>query len=479
MVPRSFTYSSPPQSRPLYQDERDARETTATRRPPKEEAGKEILFTSTKPARMTLVSPATPSKPMIIPTRSQTGGLRKGRDHTLVAMKKTERHDRLHYPQSIPPATAALLAITSLQRPAKRRPHPQEGQGQRIHRSGLQTIEGIDPEEVGHEMSSSNSRSWGVLLSPPLDLDTEKYSFSSDTDPGHMSSVRSISSESMPSLDIDLGLAESLSDPPTPYNSSRTRSSAERRQKALSSSLIENCALDHPLLVKDLNDGLGPPAIASDVKTLNPDVDAFEQSLRSSFKSNLTASFRALRSAARSFSTFTPFVQPDDFLSQSFFSRPQQFTDEVRPMPSDKPPDLALRRYLNPVIASPAELHNYHDHERRHSSQEQCTASIQLQTYHRAVGPTREASSPPVFILHPLSEAVDELSGDTVSRQREPRENSDFLRVIVLEMNMRKVGKLSDAAPGRARLWLPARQISSHSLEETGIPRRWVGITVV
>ena len=70
-------------------------------------------------------------------------------------------------------------------------------------------------------------------------------------------------------------------------------------------------------------------------------------------------------------------------------------------------------------------------------------------------------------------------------RQREPRENSNFLRVIVLEMNMRKVGKLSDASPGRARLWLPARQAGRTGIEEEsgkderkGTPQRWAGVQV-
>lgn len=45
--------------------------------------------------------------------------------------------------------------------------------------------------------------------------------------------------------------------------------------------------------------------------------------------------------------------------------------------------------------------------------------------------------------------------GDGQPRQREPRENRDFLRIFVCEMNMRKNGKLSDDAVGHAKLWLP------------------------
>ncbi len=79
------------------------------------------------------------------------------------------------------------------------------------------------------------------------------------------------------------------------------------------------------------------------------------------------------------------------------------------------------------------------------------------------------------------------LTSSLLPRQREPRENSDFLRVIVLEMNMRKCGKLSEREGGRARLWLPPMQVGQgvkggdggEGREGRGInevPRRWVGV---
>ncbi|KAK3061131.1 hypothetical protein LTS18_006956, partial [Coniosporium uncinatum] len=69
---------------------------------------------------------------------------------------------------------------------------------------------------------------------------------------------------------------------------------------------------------------------------------------------------------------------------------------------------------------------------------------------------------------------------------REPRENSDFLRVIVLEMNMRRSGKLDGKAGGRAKVWLPPRKMGGGGgggiggAQESGrrrgsVPRRWVG----
>ena len=73
-----------------------------------------------------------------------------------------------------------------------------------------------------------------------------------------------------------------------------------------------------------------------------------------------------------------------------------------------------------------------------------------------------------------------------MSRQREPRENSDFLRMVVMEMNMRRSGKLRDDIPTRARVWLPPRKGNQarHSPydyyedeAEHAIPSRWVGIS--
>ena len=139
-------------------------------------------------------------------------------------------------------------------------------------------------------------------------------------------------------------------------------------------------------------------------------------------------------------------------------------------MPSDDPPDPALRRYLNPMALSPAELH-FHDDQAEDIA---VKASIQLQTYQRGNRPSQNASSPPIFSSkkQPLRkdalDTEDPLTSNLLPRQREPRENSDFLRVIVLEMNMRKLGKLSGTNPGRAKLWLPARQIGNKAAAVEG-----------
>lgn len=65
------------------------------------------------------------------------------------------------------------------------------------------------------------------------------------------------------------------------------------------------------------------------------------------------------------------------------------------------------------------------------------------------------ATAPPVF-LPAANPVLEELERKRSSpRPREPRENGSFLRVVVLEMNMRRGGKLK--GDGKARIWLGAR----------------------
>jgi hypothetical protein len=100
---------------------------------------------------------------------------------------------------------------------------------------------------------------------------------------------------------------------------------------------------------------------------------------------------------------------------------------------------------------------------------------IQMQTYDR-----RGRSKSRRRSTDPFSEAGRALAGPPTVRQREPRENSDFLRVIVLEMNMRRVGKLDTKAVGKARIWLPPRKPGANKAPSTsGVPHRWIGIAAV
>jgi hypothetical protein len=251
------------------------------------------------------------------------------------------------------------------------------------------------------------------------------------------------------------------------------KSLSERKEKVVSSPSKEDCILDHPLLhfnVEDPED-LTPTNIP-DVVTISPSTERFK-----SLKSNLTASLQALKDAAKSFSNFTaPSVPPEDLLTRSLLS--PSFTSEMRPKHLEELPSPALRRYLNPQSApiSPTELSmQLHDALTIDADADTHAPMIQMQTYDRRGRSSRSRRK----AAEPLSESDRAHSATPTVRQREPRENSDFLRVIVLEMNMRRVGKLDTKAIGKARIWLPPRKTGSGkspALHSTsGVPQRWLG----
>ena len=283
---------------------------------------------------------------------------------------------------------------------------------------------------------TSSCTALSLLLSPPEDYDDKDFC---------SLSVRSASSESVPGLETDdAASAISWSDPATP-KASLQRSNIDRKTRMVSAP-PEDCVLDHPLLFE--SDKLEEPLVAEVIDSIPRKKQGFRNVL--SFKSNLTASLRVLRSAAMSISSFSaPLIQPDDLLTRSILSNNPRYPDERRPRPSEETPTPALRRYLNPL---PTCQDNY------------CTGAIQMQTYNRVRRSSRQKSR---TIPPPRTD-----EGDT-PRPREPRENSNFLRIIVLEMSMRREGKLSDTAHGRARLVLPPRQASKTTRVIGDLAGRW------
>ena len=327
-------------------------------------------------------------------------------------------------------------------------------------------------------VSSSSPQSWGMLLTPPDENEVEIGSIGSDTTLDGSPFVRSMSKESMTSMDEDSTSSVSVE---SPEDRRKSSISDEKKQCWVSTSLPEDCGTDHPLLSPIFEAKLDLDTEESGAQAPVATARLFK------FRSNLTASLRAISSAAKSFSNLTaPAVRQDEYLTRSLLSISSQLTDERRPVLTNQLPDPALRRYLNPTPSrmSAAEFHAYRN-ETRHvgESPGPWKVSVQLQPYSRRPSPSEVATSPPVFMSHPAASSLDEPSVTTTvaPRQREPRENSDFLRVIVLEMNMRRKGRLKDAEPGRARLWLPARQGSEVSAKEEEerrgqVPKRWVGV---
>lgn len=283
---------------------------------------KDKAIKSAVPPKM--LTPQSTTKPVVIPTRTRNGERRKSRD----SMSKDRTRKDVgspHDSSSTPSSVAALLAMTSL---PESKYHPRSDD----RRQGFIRA-GSGKQDTRHEgiprraISSSSPQSWGMLLSPPEDAEPESCSFESETTLGPLSSLRSMSSESMPSLGTDTESLNSVGDPATPELTIGSRSGSERRQKSVSASQGEDCVFDHPLLPQVARMNLEEQSRDNDLDGLSPEPPPAARA-KSSLKSNLTASFRRIRSAAQSFSTFTtPAVPPDDYLSRSLLSISPHLTD--------------------------------------------------------------------------------------------------------------------------------------------------------
>lgn len=401
--------------------------------------------------------PLISSGPMVIPTKGSSrsrGNHYKNNKHTGVA-----------------PAVAALLAVTAIPPPGSRKQRvalrQQQQQQQRPSPNvfiepptpsddiplsfddalGESVFLGLESVALSRDPSRDSTRSsLSLLLGPPDYDDDTSCSLQKSPSDSHLS-VRSDSSDSVPSLEDDDRSTfswSSFQSLPLP----RKRPAGDPRARILASN-SEECHFDHPLMFDSDDDAAEP--------VLEPELGFFSEDAlkrvtrRLNFKSNLTASIRVLKSAARSFSSISvaaPFTQPDDYLTRSILSISPQFTDEKRPALSLDTPTPALRRYLNPTNATP---------------DSPCTGAIQMQTYSSSQKPSKET--------HKDASAPNSRVSNPAARPREVRENGDFLRVIVLEMNMRRRGKLSDTAHGKAKIALPPRQ--PYKYRVLGDARRW------
>jgi hypothetical protein len=420
------------------------------------------------------------SKPVVIPPRSPARAGIETSTQTVRARGqhggRSQRAPKNHRSDAIPPAVAALLAVTTIPKlPARRK--------------GAVRDRRISMDELIQEWKQDEPESLPSVVGSPLDLLLGRVDESED-DFGSLVSMeqekdsvvsqsvtsRSVSSDSIstipPSLDTDAPSFTSNWDTLSTPESYRQRPALERREKIVSSPPKEDCVLDHPLLhfnPEEYEDVVNLEVL--DVETPSSSSERFK-----SFKSNLTASLQALKSAAKSFSNFTaPSVPPDDLLTRSLLS--PKFTSEMRPKLMQGVPSPALRRYLNPQPTgiTPSDLSmQLHDALMLDIDEDTLAPMIQMQTYERRrTSKKRQSKS-----TDPFSEAGRALSPSPPVRQREPRENSDFLRVIVLEMNMRRVGKLDAKAVGRARIWLPPRKLGSGKSpsvqDPSGVPERWI-----
>lgn len=466
--------SSTPVELPNHQT-RDLVEDGSARAPPRTPSG----------ARNNDDSNVQRSNPVPVPTRSRL-------------------HDRSSYPladtwpkprpqdsqasggqdtRSVPSSVASVLASTSIPKYRKR----MKAASLPRRMSSQQLMDHWSEHDWLTESSLSSSLNMQTLLSPPDHDSFLPTSLDSEDDP--RTRLRgSPSAASVPSLTGDERSTSSAS------LSSATPEMYRRglRTRAISTSHSIDGSQGHPLSLTPtfevrLNDV--EPA-CSDV-VLKPARTTPAQRKPSAFSSNLTASLSALRSSIRSLSNFAaaPYAPPEDHLSRGLFADAQCIQREMRPRPMSGPPSPELRRYLNPVhhVSPHSDFHHhgsYFDHADHHfddaSAEESGDKSHLIALQDRRV--TGSSPSVPAGPQNKgaMTEAGRAMQDAGQQPQREIRENSEWLRICVLETNMRRAGKLEGR--GHARLWLPARKaIQTPEImkiaRSQGIPKRWSPLT--
>lgn len=486
MVPRAFAATSPPRSSPVrsYDEKKDFSVRTRSvhkSRPPspaqtsRQDSPKPASAASTTPSSNASRSQLKPADAAVrVPQRPQQTPLQ-------IPPKRESVQDLLR-------ATAIPIKRKPKKRPSQRLP---DGDHVANFSSWLQD----DLKTTGGSASSSYGAQFdGLFGSIDGLVDGQMFLGSNGLDSSIMR-ARSKSTESIPSLaspdDSSIGGNSSIS----PFAS---RSNSDRRIRPIASS--EDCALQHPLMPsEEEEDGSITPELVMSPARRRQQNNASRRP--SSFKSTLTASLKAIKSAAQSVSNYaTPFNEADMF-SSPFDIRPS-LTDDRRPPPSSEVPSPALRRYLNPNISappdSPAQLHFWTEHRSTKSNSPITSAKpsppatepaedgfrprpkkkqtpklttdttrlppvVPLATCRPPIVRTEHASSPPIW-LAPDGSPINKQTADpllsepgtsALLKQREPRENRDFLRVFVCEMEMKRAGKLKSTALGHARMWLP------------------------
>lgn len=425
--------------------------------------------------------PTTPTILVKIPTDSKRGFVHARKRHST---QRSRRRDA-HSPESISPSLAALLAVTYIPRPRQ------------IHRGRRRPEKSLTVDEIiESQQGSGKALSWtlsrnplDVLLSPPEEVADNDDDSVSDCNIGSTLSIRTMSVDSIPSLG-DSGTSDpfsSLDTPRTPSPSRGRRFSPMR--KSLQPVLSSPGAIDeHRLAGENIDVDELDFRVFQRPESQTPKSQLLQplKPLRSAFKSTLTASLRALRSAAKPFSAINfPSIPPSDFLTRYILTIDPNvpYTDERLPPVSEDIPSATMRRYLNP--ASNASIKTPPSKVTAGTF----AASIQMRTYLKiqrsgSALPSSQSPYPSTSLQAspaPQPQAANQtaLASPPGMRQREMRENSDFIRIAVMEVAMRKCGKLDDQRPGRARWPLPPRKMSTKPYEITsdGVPVRWVPVS--
>lgn len=433
---------------------------------------------------------AMPSQPLSIPARAVSGSRRhddQPRTRPQPLTTRSRDHKTVHKRDALPSSVAALLAVTAIPPPRRNQPRRKRADPRRI---SIDELVQEWRQDALHTSSIGSHKSMDVLLES-VDQSADETS-SAPEESCILLGSRTTSSDSIPSLEDDDRSVLSHSGPCTPEVTRSGRSSSFGGKKSRPSlPLVEDCGRDHPLTPQPKDHDLD--TYDESPLSVQP-VDLTRR--KSSFKSNLTLSLQALKTRAlsslqqlnlntttSSTSNSSPMSSMSDAaLWQHPFIFPR-LTSELRPSYSGAP-SQSQRRYFNPLPLNFDEQQGVY-RQALHSTlllDEDAKAApmIQMQTYERAARSRKSSRRSNNSKSSSMTEAGRALNGAPLVRQREPRENGDFLRVVVLEMNMRRQGKLENNMGGRARIWLPARRMNgceNDEVEEGRVPRRWIGVT--
>lgn len=495
LVARSFKYSSPASPPPAVSDKK-----TTPRKPTHNNID---TLSHAKEQAHALARPRTPpqtsrdtmrprSQPVDVPSpeRARSSGAKTvgyGKGRTSGTAKRSEASSSQHRPEALSPSVAALLAMTTIPR------RPRQTRKRNTDKRQISIDELVNQWRSDDSLGRSyDSSPLSILLDRADDSDESRSPSWQSSRYSRPEYERSASSDSIPSLEADDRSLLSFGSPATPESIRSRKSSMNiRKETPRSQPVRENCVENHPLITTTTaedDDGL-------DFSPIQPTTAASKS--KSSFKSNLTTSLQALKAAA--LSPFAPrktasapnlrarrsetIISPlsDEVLWSHPFLFPR-FSPEIRPEYKGTPTS-AQRRYLNPTPLTFEEqeapfqqaLHAPYLAEQLLPGADD-SPTIQMQTYTRSR--RSGGSKPRGGSACSDDDAAAAAVNAAAMRQREPRENSDFLRVVVLEMNMRREGKLES---GRARIWLPPRQGGAESegvvAGKGGVPRRWVGVS--
>ena len=471
IVPRSFDYSSPPPAADVIDEKtwrRDGHKTRAQSNTEKRQQGA-LHRSNTEP--VAIPSPKTPHRPRQMQFQLESA---QGMSTSGSASKPA-----IHNPNALPPAVAALLAVTAIPPRRSLRPRSVPNQDRR------KSIDDLISEWKSDEPPSSNYGSSPALSVLFEDIDeANERAVMQDEDAARESYLylRSASSESMPSLDPDDRSILSTGSPSTP-GSLRSRRSVSniKREKSRSLPPTEPCMTDHPLVPRP------DPGDDNDIVQWTPQKKRPGPTRsKTSFKSNLTSSLQSLKNAAMS--SITSFSRPSSpsksdpnsplLMDDTLWSRPflfPRFSSEVRPAVTSTPHRPTPLTFEEQEAPFQQALHAPYLTESFPATD--ALPAIPMQTYTTTRMGKRKINPGKCSGPDPTSEAGRALLGAAGMRQREIRENGDFLRIIVLEMNMRRVGKLES---GKARIWLPPRENSPAAFESEPkgrTPERWRGIS--